>query len=93
MQGQKRMVQMIKDVLKRRLESAENSSGDLLDQLIKDMKTEKFVSEEFIVNILFGILFASSESISSATTLACKFLFDYPPALEELRVIFPFFYD
>lgn len=64
--------------------------GDLLDQALKDLKTEKFLSEDFIVNVMFGILFASSESISAALTLALRFLLDHPAALEELRVIIIF---
>ena len=46
------------------------ASGDFLDHVIKDMKTEKFLNEDFVVNILFGLLFANSDSISSVTTLA-----------------------
>ena len=87
-QGQKRMLKMMKGFLKGKLESSDlTSSGDFLDQVIKDMKTEKFLNEDFIVKVLFGLLFAISDSISSATTLAFKFLSDHPAALEELRVI------
>ena len=79
----------MKDIVKQKLESSETCAGDFLDQTIKDMKTEKFLSEDFIVNVIFGLLFASPESISSITTVIFKFLFDHPTVLEELRVILP----
>ena len=82
-QGKKRMM---KGILLRKLES-ETCSGDFLDQVIKDMETGKFLTEDFVVNLLFGLLFA--DSISSVTTLIFKFLLDHLTALEELRVILP----
>ena len=78
----------MKGILLRKRES-ETCSGDFLDQVIKDMKTGKFLNEDFVVNLLFGLLFANSDSISSVTTLIFKFLLDHPTALEELRVILP----
>ncbi|GAB4838633.1 hypothetical protein Ancab_028178 [Ancistrocladus abbreviatus] len=72
--------------LKERLASSENYQGDLLDHLLRDQHAEKFLSEDFIVNIVFGLLLASSESMSVTVTLALKFLAENPQALEELLV-------
>ncbi|GAB4838637.1 hypothetical protein Ancab_028182 [Ancistrocladus abbreviatus] len=72
--------------LKERLASSKNYLGDLLDRLLRDLHAEKFLSEDFIVNIVFGLLLASSESISVTVTLVLKFLAENPQALEELLV-------
>ncbi|GAB4838628.1 hypothetical protein Ancab_028173 [Ancistrocladus abbreviatus] len=72
--------------LKERLASSKNYLGDLLDHLLRDQHAEKFLSEDFIVNIVFGLLLASSESISVIVTLVLKFLAENPQALEELLV-------
>ncbi|GAB4838623.1 hypothetical protein Ancab_028168 [Ancistrocladus abbreviatus] len=72
--------------LKERLASSENYQGDLLDHLLRDQHAEKFLSEDFIVNIVFSLLIASAESISVTVTLVLKFLAENPQALEELLV-------
>ncbi|PSS21807.1 Cytochrome P450 87A3 like [Actinidia chinensis var. chinensis] len=43
--------------------------GDFLDHAIEDMKTEKFLTEDFIVQLTLGILFASFEPISAVLVL------------------------
>ncbi|KAJ6906498.1 cytochrome P450 87A3-like [Populus alba x Populus x berolinensis] len=61
--------------LKERMSSpAESRQGDFLDQVIADMDKEKFLTEDFIVNLIFGILFASFESISTALIIGCRLL-------------------
>ena len=66
---------------------AESRQGDFLDQVIVDMDKEKFLIEDFTVNLISGILFASFESISAAlTVLALKLIGDHPSVLEELTV-------
>jgi cytochrome P450 len=65
---------------------AESRRGDFLDQIIADMDKEKFLTEDFTVNLIFGILFASFESISAALTLSLKLIGDHPSVLEELTV-------
>lgn len=65
---------MMKDELKARLTSLDLCHGDLLDQAINDMKTEKFLTEDFIVNLFFGVLLARFEAVSDILTLAFKLL-------------------
>lgn len=87
---------MMKDVLKKRMTSTTTSSppaersqgrGDLLDHIIQDMSTtEKFITEDFIVQLMFGLLFVTSDSVSTTLALAFKLLEEHPAVLEELTV-------
>lgn len=75
------------DVLRKRQSSPDQfRHDDLLDHLIKDMSTESFLNEAFIVQLLFGLLFVSSDSISTTLALAFKLLEEHPSVLEELIV-------
>lgn len=71
---------------KREKKSSGIRKGDLLDQFVDDIKKETFLSDEFIVFILFGVLFASFETISSTIALAIKFLTENPSIMQELVV-------
>lgn len=78
---------MIRKVFKQRLASPEKRSpGDFLDTVIRDMKVEDFLTAEFVVQIIFGLLFAMSDTISIMTTLTLKLLDDYSHVLEQLIV-------
>ncbi|KAF5469096.1 hypothetical protein F2P56_013192 [Juglans regia] len=73
------------DVLnKRRASPEETHHGDVLDQLIEDMKVENFLTDDFVVQLMFGLLFVSFDSLSSALTLAFKLLAENPTVLEDL---------
>jgi cytochrome P450 len=80
------MLKMLKDTLMERLNDPSKRRGDFLDQAIDDMKTEKFLTVDFIPQQMFGILFASFESMSTTLTLTFKFLTENPRVVEELRV-------
>lgn len=60
--------------------------GDVLDHVLEDMKSEKFLTEDFIAQLMFGLSFVSFDSISWAATLLIKLLGDNPLVLEELTV-------
>jgi cytochrome P450 len=77
---------MMKDVLKKRLMTSERTQGDLLDHIILDMNTETYITEDFIVQLMFGLLFVTSDSISTTLALAFKLLAEHPAVLEELTV-------
>ncbi|KAJ6385352.1 hypothetical protein OIU77_028512 [Salix suchowensis] len=49
--------------------STSKRRGDFLDQAIDDMETEKFLTVDSITQLLFGILFANFESMSTILTL------------------------
>jgi cytochrome P450 len=80
------MLKMLKDTLMERLNDPSKRRGDFLDQAIDDMKTKKFLTVDFIPQLMFGILFASFESMSTTLTLTFKFLTENPRVVEELRV-------
>jgi cytochrome P450 len=74
------------DVLNKRHASLETHQGDVLDHIIKDMKVENFLTEEFVIQLMFGLLFVSFDSLSSTITLVVKLLAENPMVLEELTV-------
>lgn len=78
---------MLRKIVKEKITSPEKRSENLLDQAIDEMEKEKFLSEDFIVQLLFSILFASFET-SVSVLLALKFLAEHPAALQELTVCF-----
>lgn len=77
---------MFRDMLKERHDSPETQHGDFLDQIANDMDKEKFLSEDFSVQLVFGGLFATFESISAVLALAFSLLSDNPSVLQELTV-------
>ena len=79
----------MKDVVNKRRMSAENRRDDLLDHLMQDMNTETFLTEDFIVQLMFGLLFVTSDSISTTMALAFKLLAEHPSVLEALIVSIP----
>ncbi|KAM7503104.1 hypothetical protein LguiB_002008 [Lonicera macranthoides] len=85
MKVQKAVTTIVREKIKEKRNTLpENRPGDLLDQAVKDMETEKFVTDDFLVPFIFAILFASFESISSALTLTFKLLSEHPAVVEEL---------
>ncbi|XP_059623289.1 beta-amyrin 16-alpha-hydroxylase CYP87D16-like [Cornus florida] len=85
MKDKKKMLNMIKNMLKEKQTSTETCKGDFLDQAIKDLNSKKYLTEDFIVLLSFGALFASVEAISTALTLAFKLISENPSVVEELR--------
>lgn len=75
-------------MVKKRLASPDqqHKKGDLLDHFLQDMKSYKFVTQDFIVQQLFGLTFVSFDSVSKAATYLIKFLGENPLVLEELTV-------
>ncbi|PON66226.1 Cytochrome P450, E-class, group I [Parasponia andersonii] len=76
--------QCLKDMLKERQTSPESHRGDFLDQILKDTGKEKFLTEDFILQLIFGGLFATFESVSAIITLAFTKLSEHPSVLEEM---------
>nr|QNS30008.1 cytochrome P450 [Nothapodytes nimmoniana] len=87
LQTHKKVREMMRGVLKKRrmsIEREKRDQEDLLDHLIRDMDTETFLSEDFVVQLMFGLLFVTSDSISTTLALAFKLLLEHPSVLEEL---------
>ncbi|CAA2978645.1 cytochrome P450 87A3-like [Olea europaea subsp. europaea] len=84
LQTHKKVREMMKDIVRTRLEEPERQYGDMLDHMIEDMKKESFLDEDFIVQLMFGLFFVTSDSISTTLALAFKLLAEHPLVLEEL---------
>ncbi|GMP37293.1 hypothetical protein CsSME_00009041 [Camellia sinensis var. sinensis] len=82
----KELLSMLKDIVQERIDSDNQFRGDFLDRAMEDMKTEKFLTAEFLSNLMFGILFGNFEPISSVILLTLKLLSEHPSILEELTV-------
>jgi len=75
---------MMRGIVKERLAFPDKRRGDFLDHAIQDMKTEDFLTEDFIVQLMFGILFGTFEPISAVLVLTLTLLSDHPLIVEEL---------
>ncbi|KAK4385445.1 cytochrome [Sesamum angolense] len=84
LQIHKKVREMMRDVVTKRLAESERRHGDLLDHIIADKNTESFLNEDFIVQLMFGLLFVTSDSISTTLALAFKLVAEHPQVLEEL---------
>lgn len=86
LKAQKKLINMFKALVKERRQAAAAAArGDFLDQALRDVDNEQFMTEEFVVNLLFGILFASG-SVSGSLTLMFKLLSENPSVVQELTV-------
>ncbi|XP_023919180.1 cucurbitadienol 11-hydroxylase [Quercus suber] len=84
LENHKKALNLMLDVLNKKLASPGTHQGDVLDHIIEDMKFENFLTEEFVVQLMFGLLYVSFDSISLTLSLACKLLSENPVVLEEL---------
>lgn len=85
LKDQKKLISIMTDVLNtRRSMPPENRPNDVLDHILQDMNAEKFINDDFIVNLLFGLLYVSFDSLSSTLALAMNLLAENPLALEAL---------
>lgn len=80
---------MLANVVRERRGSPDRQDGDVLDHVIEDMNVEKFLTEDVVVQLMFGLLFVNFDSLSSTLTLAFKLLSENPLVLEELTVSKP----
>lgn len=85
-QGQKKLLKLIKDAIQERRAHPEKLKGDFLDQMLDDMKQHKFITDNTISFLTFGLLLATVESMSSTITVTIKLLIEHPHVVEELMV-------
>ncbi|EOY33878.1 Cytochrome P450, putative [Theobroma cacao] len=83
---QRKVEKILSELLEERRKSYSQgcNNGDFLGQIVEDMGKEAFLTKEFAVSLMFGLLLASVETISSTATLAIKYLLDNPSALQQL---------
>ncbi|KAK7855498.1 cytochrome p450 708a2 [Quercus suber] len=82
--NQKKAISIITSELEERKSNPEIRKGDFLDQILADMKTETFLTDKFVIYMMFGLLFASFETISSTLTLAIMLTNENPKVIREL---------
>ncbi|KAI3843054.1 hypothetical protein MKX03_018309 [Papaver bracteatum] len=76
MKNQKKVLELMKDILHERQNSSAERRGDFLDQLIDDIEKETFLSDDFAAVVMTALVFASFETISTALSVAMMFLTD-----------------
>ncbi|KAF2324776.1 hypothetical protein GH714_016745 [Hevea brasiliensis] len=84
LKNQKKAIKIITETLEERRNNPEIHKGDFLDQIVEDMKKDSFWTEEFAIYMMFGLLLASFETISSTLALTMKFLTDNPSVVQKL---------
>ncbi|KAF9616902.1 hypothetical protein IFM89_032864 [Coptis chinensis] len=85
LQGRKKAMKMLKDMLKERRTMPENCQGDFFDYVLVELKKEgTILTEPIALDLMFVLLFASFETTSLALTLAIKLLTEHPHVLKEL---------
>lgn len=72
---------MLSNVVRGRRASPDKQHGDVLDHVIEDMNVEKFLTDDVVVQRMFGLLFVNFDSLSSTLTLAFKLLSENPLVL------------
>ena len=73
-------------MLDERKEAERQETMDFLDLVVDELKEKPVLDENFCLDVLFGLLFASIHTTSTALTATLKFLTDNPKALQELAV-------
>lgn len=85
LQGRKKAMKMLKNLLQERKMKPRNNNVDFLDYVLEELSKEgTLLTEEIALDLMFVLLFASFETTSLALTLAIKFLTDFPLVLQAL---------
>ncbi|XP_044493276.1 cytochrome P450 85A-like [Mangifera indica] len=84
LQGRKRAIGMLKQIMKERRASS-ITHNDMLDQLMRNEDHNYSLSDEEILDQVITILYSGYETVSKTSMMAIKHLHDHPQALQELR--------
>ncbi|KAK9698625.1 hypothetical protein RND81_08G118700 [Saponaria officinalis] len=85
LQGRKRAMTMLKNMLQERRMTPSKQKRDFYDFVLEELSKEgTLLTEGIALDLMFVLLFASFETTSLALTLAMKFLTDYPLVLKTL---------
>ncbi|GER50381.1 cytochrome P450 [Striga asiatica] len=74
----------VRKIVIERIASPPNNHGDMLDEMVKDMKTTKFLTPEYIAQFLFSMSFATFQTIPGMLTHVVNFVAQNPAVLREL---------
>eukprot|EP00261_Vitis_vinifera_P040313 XP_019081556.1 PREDICTED: cytochrome P450 87A3 isoform X1 [Vitis vinifera] len=85
LQGRKRAMKTIRNMLDERRASPEREDKDYIDFVLEEMqKDQTILTEEIVLDLLFALPFATYETTSSALVLAIQYLGSHPSALAEI---------
>ncbi|KAL8503283.1 hypothetical protein ACS0TY_022140 [Phlomoides rotata] len=85
LQGRKKAMKMLKNMLQERRERPGKTRTDFFDYVLEELqRKETLLTEAIALDLMFVLLFASFETTSLALTLAMKFLDEHPLVLKEL---------
>ncbi|XP_059448403.1 cytochrome P450 85A1-like [Corylus avellana] len=84
LQGRKRIIGMLKQVMAER-RASRIPQNDMLGELIGNENTKYELNDEQIFDQVFVLLNSGYETVSVTTMMAIKYLHDHPKALEECR--------
>lgn len=69
----------------------ERTRGDFLELIVEDMKNNNLLTSDLISYMMFGLLLATFETISTTLTLTVMLLTQHPLVVQELEVFFSTF--
>ncbi|KAK3418286.1 hypothetical protein EUGRSUZ_H04234 [Eucalyptus grandis] len=84
LKDRRKALSIIRRTVKDRLSSHGRLHDDFLCHVMQDMSKEEFLTEDFLVQLIFGLLFVTFDSVSTTLTLALMFLEENPRALQEI---------
>ncbi|KAI3812965.1 hypothetical protein L1987_17678 [Smallanthus sonchifolius] len=85
LQGRKKAMTMLKNMLEERRANPRKVKTDFFDYVLEDLdRGDTILTEAIALDLMFVLLFASFETTSLAITVAVKLLRDNPLVLQEL---------
>ncbi|WJX60331.1 hypothetical protein P8452_45554 [Trifolium repens] len=86
LQGRKRAMKMLKNMLQERREMPRKQQMDFFDYVIEELRKKgTMLTEAIALDLMFVLLFASFETTSLALTYAIKLLSDNPLVFKQLQ--------
>ncbi|KAL1556818.1 hypothetical protein AAHA92_12393 [Salvia divinorum] len=86
LQGRKKAMKMLKDMLQERREKPRKTQTDFFDYVLREIeRKDTMLTEDIALDLMFVLLFSSFETTSLALTLAIKFLVHHPPTHGRAR--------
>lgn len=84
-QARKNIIKLLRQVMEERRASSV-MNYDMLDCLLRNEDSKHNLDDEEIIDQAITILHSGQETVSVVMMMAVKYLYDYPRALEKLRV-------
>ena len=89
-QARKYVQKVMKDLLKQRISTPQKRYGDFVDIVVEELQSEEaLVDEDFMVDLICGLIFAGIALTPTTLTIGMKFLTNSPNVVEALTVRVP----